>query len=327
MLKSMTKKIRFRSMTALAILIAAALTLTGCQPLIPADTEEVAVYATFYPIYALSSAVMEGIPNLSLRCLIQPQDGCLRSYKLSDWDMRLLSSARAVIMGGRGLESFEGTLFGIGEAGPAMVAALYNLELYNASTSHESDEGASHLSGSNPHLYMSPDGAKQMIESIAASMLELDPEFSDAYAQNVARAEARLDDLWAQMQAVAGDVAGNPVVLMNEALIYVVQDYGLKIADWVDRESGSALYDDALSKCIDRLKGTEARVILIERQAPQSFVAALEDAGFAVARIDILSTHRENEGFDGYLQAQLENAGALRNAFDAAAGAEQEDQT
>lgn len=298
--------------------MAAALALlSGCAPVIPEGAEEVPVYATFYPIYALSDAVMEGAPGLELHCLVQPQDGCFRGYRLSEWDMRLLGSARAIVMGGRGLESFEGTLFGLGEDGPALCAALYNLELYNASTSHGGEEG-SHLEGANPHLYMSVEGAGLMIESIAASMLELDPEYADIYARNVERAEAKLDALRTEMRETVGDVEGRPVILMNEALIYTARDFGLTVADWVDRESGTAIYDDELSGCIERLKATDARVVLIEKQAPQGFVSALEDAGFAVARIDILSTHREGDGFEGYVQAQRDNAAALRAAFDAA---------
>ena len=307
------------------MLLALAIALTGCAPLIPEDAEEVRVYATFYPIYALSDAVMAGAPNLSLHCLVQPQDGCLRSYRLSDWDLRLLSSARAVIMGGRGLESFESALFGYGESGPAMAAALYNLELYNASTSHDSDAEESHLNGVNPHLYLSVDGAKRMIESIAASMLALDPGYADLYAQNVEKALERLDALWAEMQADVGDVDGTPVILMNEALIYVARDYGLKVVDWIDREPGTAMYDDELDRCVARLQATDAKVILIEKQAPQGFVKALEAAGFAVARIDILSTHREGEGFEGYLEAQRDNAAALRAALSASAGQEETD--
>ncbi len=320
MTKNTTNTLRALLFAAVFALLAA---MTGCAPLVPESAEEVTVYATFYPIYALTDAVTAGVPNLSLHCLIQPQDDCLRAYQLSDWDRRLLSTARAVIMGGRGLESFESIVFGYGNDGPAVSAVLYSLELYNASTSHDGESAESHLNGPNPHLYMSVEGAKRIVESIAASMLELDPDYADLYAQNAEQTAERLDGLRAEMQAAVGDIAGTPVILMNEALIYVARDFGLTVADRYDREPGTSLYDVELSKCLARLRSTEARVVLVEKQAPQNLVKALKDAGFSVARLDILSTRRESEGFEGYLQAQRENAAALRAALIARSGQEE----
>ncbi len=307
-----------------ALLMLATLALCGCRPVIPEGAEDAVIYATVYPLYAMADAVLRDVPGIRLRCLVQPQDGCLRSYALSDWDRALLGTADAVIAGGRGLESFESALFALGEGGPAVSAVLYNLPLYNASTAHGSGESESHLDGPNPHLYMSVDGAKQIVESVAAAMLTLDPDYSESYAQNADDAAAKLDALAGELHAIAGDLDGKPVALMNEALIYTAQDYGLDVAAWIDRESGVALYDDALKACVERLQASGAKVVLTERQAPPGFVRALEDAGFCVARLDILSTRHEEAGFETYLQAQRDNARALRAAFDAAESANEE---
>lgn len=301
----------------IAALLLLALTLCGCRPLVADAPKQLTVYATFYPIYALTDAVTRDVPDLTLRCLVQPQDGCLRSYALSDWDIYLLASADAVIAGGRGLESFESALFGLGEKGPAVSALLYNLELINNTRlSHADAESESHLDGPNPHLYMSVGGAKQIVESAAAMMQTLDPGYDQMYIDHATRACDALDDLLAQCRAIAGDLNGQKVILMNEALDYVARDYGLELAGRFDRESGVAFYDRELEECLDLLKGFDSRIVLIERQAPASLVEALRKNGYEVALIDIMSTHREDEGFDGYIQAQLNNARAIRRAFD-----------
>ena len=311
-----TNSRRTRRICAAALLAALiCLSLAGCGPVVPAEDEELSIYATVYPMYVLADAVLRDVPSVQLRCLTQPQDGCLRSYRLSDWDLALLKASDAVIAGGRGLESYESTLFGLGESGPAVAAALYNLPLYNASQTHASGDSESHLDGPNPHLYMSLSGAGMIVESIAASMQAMDSDYADQYAKNAKSAADALNALAEELQAENADLSGKPVILMNEALVYVAQDYGLTVAEWIDRESGVALYDAELEKCLDKLKASGANVILIERQAPSGFVRALEGAGFAVARIDILSTHREDAGFETYQQVQRENAAAIRAAF------------
>ena len=300
----------------LAVLIfALAASLTGCRRLVEPENESISVYTTFWPVYALTDAVMADVPDATLHQLIQPQDGCLRNYRLSDWDAALLSrSADAVILGGRGLESFESLLFGWGESGPAISAVLYNLELFNQEERSDG-EAESHLRGANPHLYMSLDGAKRMAQSIAASMQSLDPKYAENYVENAREAGEKLDKLLSENRDLLAKYAGKSVILMNEALIYPALDYDLEVADWIDRESGDNLVDNELTACLERLQATDARVILIEKQAPQRLVEALERAGYAVAKLDVLSDHGENAGFSDYMSIQSANARAIARAF------------
>ena len=37
--------------------------------------EELNVYATFYPLYAIAEMILEDVPDARLNCLVQPQDG------------------------------------------------------------------------------------------------------------------------------------------------------------------------------------------------------------------------------------------------------------
>ena len=69
---------------------------------------------------------------------------------------------------------------------------------------------------------------------------------------------------------------------------------------------------------LERLEKADVKVVLIEKQAPQALVESLEAQGYAVALIDVLSTHLEGEGFDRYLEIQDDNAQAISDAFERA---------
>lgn len=304
-----------RAVAMALILFALASTLSACRTLVPEADAQITVYATFYPIYALTEGVARDVPDTQLHCLVQPQDGCLRNYQLSDWDAALLArSADAVIAGGRGLESFEDVLFGWGEDGPAISAVLYNLELYDQGQA-AGGEPQPHFQGPNPHLYVSLEGAKQIVESISATMVSLDPVYSERYVQNAHAAIAALDALLESSKAKLEPYAGRRVALMSEALVYPARDYALEVAEVIERETGADFGDNELAAWLERLETTDADVVLIEKQAPQALKEALEAAGYAVASIDVFSTHVEGEGFDRYLEIQGENARALLNAF------------
>ena len=307
---SKTKKALF------ACCLIAALLLTGCHPLVPNQEKALNIYATFYPIYALTEELMRDVPDAELHCLVQPQDGCLRSYQLSDWDLYLLSTADAILCGGRGLESFEDVLFSLGKSGHAVSALLYNLNLYKGEAHSERED--SHLSGDNPHLYMSISGAKQLVEAICGTLMTLDQRYALQYQENEAKATAALEALEAETRELMEEYAGESVVIMNEALIYLCTDYGLNIADCVERESGEAFYGEQIEQLIQRLKATGTSIVLTEKQTPVSLTSTLEEAGFHLALLDVMSTHTEADGFDAYLEIQKNNACAIAQAFEEA---------
>lgn len=299
-----------------ALLLVLALLLSGCTHIAPEVMADKRVYASFYPIYALSGLVLGDVPGIRLSCLVQPQDGCLRSYELSDWDLYMLAyDADAVVIGGRGLETFESMLYSLGAAGPALVTSMYELNLYNQSDKTEVTEDSGHLVGANPHLYMAVSGAQKIAASVAEGMASLYPELENEIAAGNERAQAKLSALYDETQSICAGARGEKVILMNEALIYPAVEYGLEVAYWYDRESGTAVYGDPLTDLLDDLSATGARVILIEKQAPAELTDALAAAGYAVARIDVMSSFALDAGYEGYIGAQTANAHAIARAY------------
>ena len=281
------------------------------------QTKTLNVYATFYPLYACAELITAGAPDLKLSCLVQPQDGCLRDYQLSDWDYTLLQrSADLIIAGGRGLESFESALYAMGDAGPAVACVLYNMEFAeNQQTAHIDPDRESHFLDPNPHIYMCIDGMISIAESICAQMTIVDPENAERYQSNLESAEERLNALSDEMHKIAGEIEGRDAVIMNKALTYIANEYDLNVVYSVDRDSSEAFHDADLSKCIEALEPYRDAALLIEKQAPAAFVEALQDAGFTVAVLDVLSTHSAQDGADGYFNAQLANAQSLAAAY------------
>lgn len=294
-----------------------AMALSSCAPLIEegAVEERGQVCATFPPFYALTALLTDGIDGLQLSCLVQPQDGCLRDYALSDWDLYTLASADIIIAGGRGLESFESTLQSLGAAGPVVALTLYNTELYNQDDEAADDEENSHLDGANPHLYMATDGARYIVEGAALALAQLYPEYAEQLFANMDAADERLMALGEQMRSIAANAEGARAILMNEALVYTAQELGIEIAGQYDRESGQPLYENEVDDCLAQLADMDARVVLVERQAPPSLTEALMSAGYIVAKLDVLSTLRADMGAEGYFTAQQENARAIAAAF------------
>ena len=302
-----------RILRLIVLLTICAVFLCGCSPIVTELPETLSVYASFYPIYALTDMISRDVPDLDLHCLVQPQDSCLRSYSLSDWDLYLLGySANVLLIGGRGLESFEASVSGSRDL--ALSKVLTGIELYS-DTDRISDE-ESHFSGENPHIYMSVDGGMRILENVAAAMSVMDARYADMYEANLRKALLDMENLKHQIEELTSDIAGKKVILMNEALIYAAQDYGLEIDATYERESGETRYSNEIKDCLSALSKSEAQVVLIEHQAPESLVIALERAGYSVAKLNVMSTMGESDGYNGYLSALHDNAAAVQSAFE-----------
>ena len=295
--------------------------LAGCVRLVPEQSEPepaLSVYASFYPIYALTQMITDGISGVEAHCLVQPQDGCLREYDLSDWDLRLIEQAAdVVILGGNGLEAFEDWIFALGDSGPAVITA-FSLDALLSGDAGAYGEAALHWDGINPHAYMSVSRVSGAAEAIAEGLATLDPAHASLYQKNLESAQARLEDLQAQLHAGMEAFAGEKVILLNEALLYTAQEFSLDVDGWYPRESGTDFSENELEDCIKALSECSAKTILVEKQAPEALCTALEARGYAVARVDIFSTGREEMGAEGYFSGQLENVRSISAAFFAA---------
>ena len=293
-----------------AVLIA--LPLSGCQKLVSEEPNPArTLCASFPPVYALAAPIVTGVPGITLKCLVQPQDGCLRNYELSDWDAAVLGSADAAILSGRGLESFESE---ISEGSLAVVSATQGLTLLNnGAVAAEGDE-PDHFQSENPWAYLSVGQAREMSAAIAAGMIALDPDYEAKYEENFDHFDAELEALEGQMEEKLIAAPEFSVAVAHEGLFYLADDLGLHVAASVKREPGSDLIGNDLKQALKDLKSSDAKVVLLETQSPKALRDALTGAGYQLALIDTLSTHAPGAP-DDYIITMEKNAQAVADAL------------
>ena len=299
----------------LAVLISGILLLSGCRPEIEQADIDSNIYASFYPVYLLSSLVVDDIDGINLKCLVQPQDDCLRLYDLSDWDASVLAyDANAVVIAGNGLESFENALYTFGSNDPAIITSAYSNDLYSFESASSGGE-ENHFSGINPHVYMSVSGAAEMVETIYEAMSELYPDAKDVLDSNIVQARNSFTELEEQLIAITETLSDSQVIVMNEALVYTALDLNLDVEYIYPRESGTTLYGSYLEDALNELSGCSADVILIEKQAPAELISALEAAGYKPVLLDTMSSFSYKTG-ENYFDIQSANVAAVAAAFE-----------
>lgn len=256
-----------------------------------------------YPVYSLTQKIIQGIPDIDVVCLIQPQDRYLHSYTLSDWDAVIIATADIVIIGGNGLESFGSTLYDLGDTGPIVISCTNSNEL---STFKSINRGyPDHI---NPYVFLCTRGIESMLRSIAFGMETCDPDHADQYRNNLDKALQEVEAARDEITGLFSSTNTAKVIVLNEALCYASEDLGFEIEAHYGRESGSGLSDVEFEECLQLLGQCESKTILIEQQAPADLVQNLSDSGYTVIRMNTGSTMSCGPEMKSLTQVVLENA-------------------
>ena len=236
-----------KKILVLLMLLLLALPLGGCG----AETKEITVVATFYPVYVLAENVLDGVEGVTLASMTPPSTGCLHDYQLLTADMRTLSSASALILNGAGMEdSFL----------PTIVSRFPDLALVNCAQGvallaegDGDDDGHDH-GEYNAHIWLSPLNAIRMVENIRSAMAELLPGQADRINENAAQYTRRLQDLDAELTAAIAALPHKKIVTFHEAFPYFAQAYGLAVVAVVTSDPDTPLSSRMLSDVIAAVK-------------------------------------------------------------------------
>ena len=194
-----------------------------------------------------------------------------------------------------------------------MITAMTGAVLYNQGKT--GGEETSHFETENPYYYLSIPGAMVMTEQICQGLAELYPDQGEIITENGEAARAKLENLRAECLEITGGCAGKKVAILNEAAIYPALDYGLQAVYQFDRESTTTVYGESMEKLVEEIRNSGAQAVLIEDSAPTELTEALEEAGFPVVKLNLMTAYAQDAGAEGYYEAQRSNARAIAGAL------------
>ena len=156
----------------LSLLLAGLLLLTACgggTAAAPAEEDDTLhILATTYPVYLFTTAVTEGVEGVEVTRLIREEISCLHDYTLTVNDMKAIEAADVIVMNGVGLEDFMADALASSDA--PVIDCSQGVELLPTLGHEDHDHDAEY----DPHIWMDPDRAAQMIWNVATVLSEVD---------------------------------------------------------------------------------------------------------------------------------------------------------
>lgn len=297
----------------------ALLLLAGCVSRSAGETPEpgspsLRVLCTTYPVYLFTTAVTEGVEGVQVDLLVNAQTSCLHDYTLTVENMKAIEGADVIVMNGVGLEAFMDDA--LAQSPAAVIDCSAGVELLPLLEEHDhghEDHDHSHREEYDPHIWMDPHRAGQMVENIAAGLAGLDPDQAELYQ------EGRDTALTALAQA---DPFYRDVVFPHYALItfhdgfqYFARAQGFELLKAIEEEEG-ATASAAEIKEISNLIGEHGiPAIFTEKNGSKATAEAISrETGCRVCELDMLMSG-EGSGIGPYIDRMGANLDAILEAF------------
>ena len=296
----------------LSLLLSGLLLLTACgggTAATPAPAEEddtLHILATTYPVYLFTTAVTEGVEGVEVTRLIQEEISCLHDYTLTVNDMKAIEAADVIVMNGVGLEDFMADALASSDApvidcsqGVALLAALGH-------------EGHDHDDEYDPHIWMDPEQAAQMVWNVATVLSELDTMNGDLYTANASAAEARLQSEVNRVED-PDDLAG--LITFHDGFQYFAQATGLDLLKAIEEEEGAEASAAEIKEIVELIEEYQIPAIFTEVNGSDATARAIaRETGVEVYQLDRIMSG-EGTGIQPYLEAMEKNFQTIAEAL------------
>lgn len=220
----------------LRLMLAVLVAIAGFAAAPPAMAKQLNVVATIRPLYALVLAVGDGVLQ-PVQLIGGNQSAHTFQFKASD--ARKLQDADVVFWIGPALETtLQAPIANLAQQARvvSMMAGreLDLIELRGADASP---------TGFDPHIWLSTANARAMVDVIARTLIELDPDNREIYEKNTRVAKNRIKSLKRQMTKFLQPARNTPFIAQHDGFAYLVREFGLNqqgyISETLNREPGA----------------------------------------------------------------------------------------
>ena len=279
--------------------------LSGCAK--PQPQAQIA--ATTLPVYEFTALLCEGT-GLTVTQLVTEAVSCLHDYSLNVRQVRNLEAAELVVISGAGLEEFMEDLL----AGKNVVDSSDGISLIEGAHEHshdsEEDHHETHHHEEDPHIWLSPENAKQMAQNICTGLCDRYPEHTAVFEANLSSLLEKLDVLQSYGLQQLAQLSCRELITFHDGFAYLADSFGLTILEAMEEESGSEASAAELIHLIEEVRHHGLPAIFTETLGSVSAAQIIAaETGVAVHALD-MAMHGES-----YFAAMYQNINTLKGAL------------
>lgn len=304
----------------LPLFLSLLLLLSACGPAAPQtsdgeDSGTTTVVATTYPVYLLAGSVLKDTQGITLKLMIDQPVSCLHDYTLSVTDMQLLEKADAILLSGAGLEdSMASALRSAKNA--AQIDCSQGIPLLPmAESGHSSDDGHNHAN--DPHIWLDPNRACQMLDNIAKGLAQLDESQADRFQANAQAAAQEITTAYQEIKTSLEGLSCRELVTFHDGFSYFAEAFDLTVLHAIEEEAGSEASAQEVAAILEDMKSHQIPAVFTEVNGSDATAQLISrETGAKVATLDLLmSGTTENPSVSLYIDGLRRNADTILEAY------------
>lgn len=289
---------------------------TGCvvnqQASAPqAPKGKIIVTATIYPLYEFACQV--GGERAQVKKLI-PAGGEPHSWEPSPRDMVSIFNGQVFIFNGAGLEPWvEKQKEQLAQKKVKTVEASAGMDLIR----HE--EGEHEHLAADPHVWLDPVYAQQIVNKIKDALCEVDPVGKTYYSERAAAYYKELEQLDREYREGLGNFADREIVVSHEAFGYLARRYGLRQVGIMGLSPESEPDPVHLKEVVKFCREHKVKYIFFEALvSPKLSETVARETGARTLALNPIGnlTPEQQAGGDNYLSLMRENLANLKMALE-----------
>lgn len=288
----------------LAYLLAGLLALTACGVPTTGNDGGLHIVATTYPVYLLATAVTEGAEGVEVTLMLNQPTACLHDYTLTVTDMKALEQADVLVMSGGGLEDFMADALKQNKAAVIDCAQGIDLLPYEGHEGH--DHGEEEGEHYDPHYWLDPGRAMEMVDNIAAGLDAL--ASNDVYERNATAVKSALAGV--ERPVIAGEL-----ITFHDGFRYLADYLGLDILKAVEEEAGSEASAKEIVEITALVEAHQIPAIFTEVNGSEATANVVAwETGVEIYRLNMMMSG-EGTGIQPYLDAMNANISTILEAL------------
>ncbi len=240
------------------------------------ENQDILLVTSFYPIYIFTLNVVNGIDEITTKCMAEQSVGCLHDYQLLSKDAKLIADASVLIINGAGMELFLEDVYNSAENLP-VIDSSENVYLLEECHEEHISEHEHHSHNVNSHIWLSVDNAVIQVKNICKSLVSMYPQYKEKLELNTEEYIERLNILKNDLVKESENLKGKNIITFHESFSYLANDYGFNILETVSSHEGGEPSAKKLAALTDVIKTQNVKTIFVEENYSGSSVDILKN--------------------------------------------------
>lgn len=277
-----------------------------------AGVEKLNVVVSIYPLKDMVEQV--GGERVQVDFIIPP-GATPHTFEPTPADMARIHNAKMLVIIGAGLEFWaEKAVKSAGRRDLKVLVLSDSVPLISETHVHSDGKAKKRATG-DPHIWLDPVIAKEMVDRISSALAGLDASNADYYRKRAERFNKEIDRLDEEIAAKVKAFRIREYVTFHPAWNYFSRRYGLRVAGVIEESPGKEAGPKHIARIIREIRRTGARAVFAEPQFnPKTAAVIAREAGARVLFLDPIGSP-EIKGRDTYIGLMKYNLSALEEGM------------